>query len=420
MNPPRFYSNVAVNKEEFIMEKSVAIIGAGKIGRGYLADLFGDAGYHLVLIGRSPGTIDKLNEAGQYTLFITGAEGTSEKVISNFEAYSSERNFDTVAKRLAQVELICVALYPGAYPSVADQLTAAIELRAKENSTDPLNVFFFVNKVFTARTMKALIEQRLKTPEGKAFFEKNVGLIEALTFRGGYSPTPEMLQNDPLCIASGEGRVMPVGDNFVGPRPDIDSMQFMDRMEGRLVRKVWCGNMGHCMMASMGWYRRHTYTYECAGDRYIRKCVDYASREANLAVGQEFGFTPEEMREGSRHGWLARMNSNTKDDVYRVAADPMRKLSRDDRFIGPALLCLKHGMVPYYLCKGAASLFLFENEKDPSAVALQRIVKEKGIEQAIWEVSGLDQNAPQDKKLHDLILAAHRDIVDHDVDLEIL
>lgn len=399
------------------MEKSVAIIGSGKIGRGYLADLFGEAGYHLVFVGRTPATIDKLNEAGRYTLFTTGTEGTTEKTISGYEAYSSVRDFDTVVKRLAEVELICVALYPGAYPSVADQLAGAIRLRVEQKSNDPMNVFFFVNKVFTARTMKKLIAERLKTPEEKAFFENNVGLVEALTYRGGYGPTPEMLKKDPLCIASGEGQVMPVGDNIVGPRPDIASMRFMDRMEGRLVRKVWCGNMGHCMQASMGWYKRYTYTYECAGDRYIRKCVDYASEEANFGVGQEFGFTPEEMREGFRHGWIDRMNSNSKDDVYRVAADPMRKLSRDDRFIGPVLLCLKHGMVPYYLCKGAASLFLFENEKDASAVKLQGIVKEKGIDAAIWEVCGLDPDEKDDATVHDMILAAHRDIVDHDVRL---
>ncbi len=399
------------------MEKSVAIIGAGKIGRGYLADLFGDAGYHLVFIGHTSGTVDKLNEAGKYTLFTTGTGGTTKKVISGFEAYSSDRNLDTVVKRLSEVELICVALYPGAYPSVADQLAGAISLRVQAKSGDPMNVFFFVNKVFTARTMKKLISERLKTPQEEEFLNKNVGLVEALTYRGGYNPTPEMLQKDPLCIASGEGRVLPVGDNIVGPKPDIEYMQFLDRMEGRLVRKVWCGNMGHCMQAAMGWYLRYTYTYECAGNRYIRKCVDYASREANFGVGQEFGFTPEEMREGSRHGWLERMSSAAKDDVYRVAADPMRKLSRDDRFIGPALLCLKHGMVPYYLCKGAASLFLLENGKDPSAIMIQSIVKEKGIEQAIWEVCGLDPDTKDDKIIHDLILAAYRDIVDHDVEL---
>jgi mannitol-1-phosphate 5-dehydrogenase len=398
------------------MERSVAIIGAGKIGRGYLADLFGDAGYHLVFINSSTGTSDKLNAAGKYTLFTTDDKGTREKVISDFEAYSSQRDFDTVVKRLSEVELICVALYPEAYPSVADQLAGAIRFRVKAGSKDPMNIFFFVNKVFTARTMKKLLLERLQTDAEKAFFANNVGLVESLTFRGGYNPTAEMLAKDPLCISSSEGRVLPVGDNFVGPRPDVPSMQFVDRAEGRLVRKVWCGNMRHCTLAAMGRLKGYTYTFESAADQYIRKCVDYASAEANFGVGQEFGFTPQEMREGVRIDWKSMMNTKSKDDLFRVAADPLRKLSRDDRFIGPALLCLRHGRLPYYLARGAAHEFMFENEKDPSAVELQRIVGEKGIEQAIWEVCGLDPKDRDDAVLHQLILAAYRDILDHDVD----
>lgn len=398
------------------MERSVAIIGAGKIGRGYLADLFEEAGYHLVFINGSPATADKLSAAGQYTLFITDDKGTREKIIKGYEAYSSERDFDAVVKRLSEVELICVALYPGAYPSVADQLAAAIALRVEGGSRDPMNVFFFVNKVFTARTMRALIEQRLTTDAQRVFFNESVGLIEALTHRGGYNPTPEMLARDPLCIASSEGRVMPVGDNVIGPRPAVPTMQFLDRMEGRLVRKVWCGNMRHCTLAAMGRLRGYTFTYECARDQYIRKCVDYASQEANFGVGEEFGFTQDEMREGVRINWEAMQNSQAKDDVCRVAADPLRKLSRDDRYIGPALLCLKHGRLPYFLARGAAHLFLFENEADAAAVELRRIVDEKGIEQAIWDACELDKDAADDRVLHGLILAAYRDIVDHDVE----
>ena len=78
-----------------LRSKEVAIIGAGKIGRGFLADLFGRAGYHLIFINGSPKTIDKLNEQKQYTLFTTGPEGTTRKIISGYEAYSSQRDFDT-------------------------------------------------------------------------------------------------------------------------------------------------------------------------------------------------------------------------------------------------------------------------------------------------------------------------------------
>ncbi len=396
------------------MGKTVAIIGAGKIGRGYLADLFGDAGYHLVFVNRSTDTVDRLNAAGQYILFTSGSEGTTEKIVKGFEAYSSERDFDTVVQKLSEADLICVALYPNAYPSVADQLTAVIRRSMEIGRKTPINVFFFVNKVFTARALKKLIEERLQTDDERAYFKNNVGLVEALTHRGGANPTPSMLQKDALCIASTEGRVMPVGDNYIGPKPDMPFMQFMDRIEGRLVKKVWCGNLRHCTTAVTGFAKGYTYMDECSNDAYVRSIAQAAYEEANFGVGEEFGFTPQEMLEGV-HGRSGNPPQTQgviqhRDDVFRVAADPLRKLSRDDRYVGPALLCLKHGKLPYFIARGAAYLLMFENEKDPSAVKLQSLLKEKGVDQTIWEVCSLDPDISDDNMLHQLILGHYKEI----------
>ncbi len=56
------------------MEKRVMIIGAGKIGRGYLADLFGDAGYHIIFVDAFTEMVDKLNEAGKASAGIRDLE----------------------------------------------------------------------------------------------------------------------------------------------------------------------------------------------------------------------------------------------------------------------------------------------------------------------------------------------------------
>ena len=42
------------------------LLGAGKIGRGFLADLFHAANYDLVLIDQSQELVDLLQEAGSY------------------------------------------------------------------------------------------------------------------------------------------------------------------------------------------------------------------------------------------------------------------------------------------------------------------------------------------------------------------
>ena len=51
-------------------------------------------------------------------------------------------------------------------------------------------------------------------------------------------------------------------------------------------------------------------------------------------------------------------NRNLKDAFTRVAADPKTKLSRDNRFVGPALLCMKHHILPFYLAKDCLWIFI--------------------------------------------------------------
>ena len=392
------------------MEKRVMIIGAGKIGRGYLADLFGDAGYHIIFVDAFTEMVDKLNEAGKYTLFISGEGKVDKKIISNYEAYSCERDFDRVVEIIADLNIICVSLYPSAFPSVADQLSEAIKLRIKNNNKKPLNVFFFANKVFTARKMKELITERLDSEIEKNYFMENVGIIEALTVRGGVKPTDEMLAEDPLCVSSSEGRILKVGDNIIGEKPDMPFMEYLDKMEGRLAKKVWCGNMLHCTMSAIGNYKGYKYNIECSKDNYIKNIIDKAFDEADFGVGEEFGFTPEEMLENKQHYFDVFWNCKVKDDIARLAADPMRKLSYDDRYIGPALLCLKRGKLPYFLARSAAYLLMYDNEEDPVAIKMQKMIKEKGIKQAIPEICGLNLEIENENILYQLIYGNYMEI----------
>ncbi|MPM94253.1 Mannitol-1-phosphate 5-dehydrogenase [bioreactor metagenome] len=58
-------------------------------------------------------------------------------------------------------------------------------------------------------------------------------------------------------------------------------------------------------------------------------------------------------------------NRALKDTCARVGADIPRKLSAQDRLIGSAKLCVEQGVVPAYLCVGAAGAiyeYLRQNE----------------------------------------------------------
>ena len=51
------------------MKKKILIWGAGKIGRGFVADIFHTAGYHIVFADADQHVVDLLNASGEYTVF---------------------------------------------------------------------------------------------------------------------------------------------------------------------------------------------------------------------------------------------------------------------------------------------------------------------------------------------------------------
>lgn len=68
--------------------------------------------------------------------------------------------------------------------------------------------------------------------------------------------------------------------------------------------------------------------------------------ESCQAQIEEFGFDKNEQEEWMNAAFAKFRDKNIPDPIERNAADPVRKLARSDRLIGPALLAVKHGIDP--------------------------------------------------------------------------
>ena len=92
-----------------------------------------------------------------------------------------------------------------------------------------------------------------------------------------------------------------------------------------------------------------------------------------------------------------------------MAADPIRKLEKEERMVGPALACIRHGRLPYFISKSIALMYRFRNEKDEQAVELEEYIREHGLMAAMEKYSGLSDDVPEEKLLKQLIAAQDRD-----------
>jgi mannitol-1-phosphate 5-dehydrogenase len=77
-----------------------------------------------------------------------------------------------------------------------------------------------------------------------------------------------------------------------------------------------------------------------------------------------------------------------------VGRSPIRKLSAQDRLVGPALQALDYGITPNALSVVIAAALLFDSHDDPDAVEIQKYIQEKGLKKTISNYTGISNESP--------------------------
>lgn len=371
--------------------KEILIWGSGKIGRGFVADLFDEGGYELNFIDADRELIQQMEDRGRYTILKMPSEGeVIKKEIRDYNTYHLSEK-ESILDKLTYAPLVAVAVYPSVFAETAKDIAEGIEKRAEENPEQPLDIIICANIFHPAPGFRELLISRLSA-QGKDYFENKVGLIESLVIRMAVEPTDEMKEEDPLVVLTNGYSSMPVDKTaFKGELPDVDGLVFSDNIEAEEIRKIYTYNMVHAVFAYLGNRKDYQYVIDCINDHDINKIANEALREVGQALQKEYGFNEEEMKEWNREILKNMANPILKDKVARVGADPVRKLKRDDRLTGPALLCRKHGILPYFLAKGIACGLLFENPEDKAAQIIKEHIETHDIKESIKKFTGLDK-----------------------------
>ena len=214
------------------------------------------------------------------------------------------------------------------------------------------------------------------------------------------------MKKDPLSLSAGYGEALCIDkEEIKGELPKSPWIEVRDHLPARFTYKIWSINMRHFAVALYGAYLGYTYVREATADPYVERCVrDMANREAVRGIGYEFKMTDKEVetRLGAGH-WATWANPLSNDRFSRVVADMRRKLSKEDRVIGPALACLKGGKIPFFLARIAALAMYYQNDEDPTCVQLQEFLKKGGVINVLKEFSGLSEKEPLEKQLAELI-----------------
>ena len=394
----------------------VTIIGSGRSGRGMLGEMFySEGGFALVFADIDSDLVKGLSKQGYYTVeqknLLTGE--CKKTRVEGFETVDTLKEHQKYIEYLADSEIIATALFPSAFQKAAGDLAEMVRFRKKMKKETPVAVLLGGNFVGMYQYFYEKISEDLNKEE-LDYFHKCIALVAAKVNRKVVYP--EDFLEEAYYLTADDKDVLMVERNFLFPE-DYHYPSFFElkeNMELNLIEKIWSENLRHVTFAFVGSFYGYKTINAAVMDQYTRKCAYYAWKEGRRALLEEYDIPiPDDTAVRIEFEKFA--SPFFSDSLQRIGREPVRKLKKNDRLVGPALLCLKHQIIPYFISRSIAYGFFYNDSADKEARELQRYVHEAGIEKAVLKYCELNMNDSSEKALYQLILNNYNEIAGQNI-----
>lgn len=370
--------------------------GAGNIGRGFVGLILHNAGYEVVFADVNAELIDALASTPSYRVHEVGPDAR-EWTVDGYRALNSRTQEDAVVREVASADVVTTAVGPSILKFIAPVIAEG--LRARRAGAAPVQVMACENAIGATDLLKAEVE--LLLADNTAALRRGVfantavdRIVPAQDPAAGLDVTVEDFFE--WVVERG-----PFGDAV----PDIPEATFVGDLAPYIERKLFTVNTGHATLAYHGFaHGAHTLVEALAIPQVAGEVAAVLAETKELLVGKhEF---PVEEQETYLRKTLARFaNPSLSDTVERVGRAPLRKLSRHERFVGPADELVALGSSADALLRAIGAALRFDVPEDPESVRLQELLAgDRPSPELVTEITGLEPGA-----LHAAITAVLED-----------
>jgi len=371
--------------------------GAGNIGRGFVGLLLHEGGYEVVFSDVATALVEALQAADRYTVHEVGDGGTDVEV-TGFRAIDSGAEPQRVVDEVATADVVTTAVGPTVLRFVAPVLVDG--LRARDAALPPVQVMACENAIGATDTLRELAAS-VAGDEWDALAAK---AVFANTAVDRIVPgQPEGIGIDVVVEPYFEWAIEagPFGDR----RPSIPGAHFVPDLGPYIERKLYTVNTGHAATAYLGARAGFERIADALADPVVERAVAAALQETSAMLVAKHEFAPDELAR-YRATIIGRFrNPELPDTVWRVGRQPLRKLSRRERFIGPAAEAAERGLSVSALVATVAAALEFDAPDDPEAVELQRLLRALDADAFTAEVTGLEPQHPLYAPVRDAVAA---------------
>lgn len=340
------------------MKKIAVHFGAGNIGRGFVAQFLHESGYEVVFADVSDELIGALQAQPSYLVHEIG-EGAQDHVVDGYRAINSRTHEDEVVAAIASADLVTTAVGARILAFVAPVIAKGLAARAAD--ARPLAVIACENAIGGTDILAA--EVRTHGDAANAIFA-NCAIDRIVPEQdGGLDVTIEsffewVVDRTP----------------FQGAEPEISGVTWVDDLTPFIERKLFTVNTAHAAAAYHGRDRGWVSIREALATPELQAEVRAVLDETKALLVAKHGFTEDEQQAYIEKTLKRISNPELPDTCERVGRGPLRKLSRHERFVGPAAELVERGMTAWDLLNAMGAALRFDVPEDAESVELQAML----------------------------------------------
>ena len=315
----------------------------------------------------------------------TVCEETVVKNISAMHVASPE-----LVEAIAQPEcdLICTSVGLTALTKVAPVIASGLSLRRRNGVEEPMNIIACENAIRGTSQLKAMVEEHLDE-EDLAWLPAHTGFPDSAVDRI-IPPRHDVSAAESYVERYHEWDVERGG--FIGEIPEVEGMEVVDDLTAYLERKLFTLNGPNAVTACMGYERNYPTINETLKDPEVYAVVWGMMEECCAMLVKRHGFSPESLEQYRKNLMQRFMNPYIIDDCVRVAREPIRKLSPQDRIIAPMMHAHEYGIPTPSYYTGVASVLLYANPEEPQCMEIQKMLSEGGVRRVMEQVCDVHED----------------------------
>lgn len=358
--------------------------GAGNIGRGFVGLLLHNAGYEVVFADVAESLIQRLKGADSYVVHEVGEEPRAQEV-RGFSALNSAAEAQALVAAIASADIVTTAVGAHILKFVAPAIAAGIA--ARPAGAPKVAVMACENAI---NGTDILAGEVLKAYPGS---DIDARAIFANTAVDRIVPNQDPDAGLDVTVESFYEWVIETGP-FGGAHPDIPGVTWVPDLEPYIERKLFTVNTGHATSAWFGYAAGIERISDALADPGVNAQVRAVLVETASLIVAKHGVDASTQASYVEKILKRFANPYLPDTTLRVGRAPLRKLSRNDRFISPAAQLAERGMGRGALLEAIGAGLRFDPPDDPEAVELQSLLATASATEVVATVTGLPADHP--------------------------